>query len=394
MPIVIGFLANQFGLGNLGTRIQELLVRVRATVDRAIDWLLDRAIAAGRAFIEMARRGVAAVRDAASSALAWLGLRVGFTAADGTAHHLFFVGDGTSAALNVESQRMTYSGFLTAVRPTAAPADLTMAQHLFDQIQALQHTSPPTPGTPSATPPSPTDPNVRIPQLTNELSVVTGRMMATMHGGTTQSTPPVYGNLRHGFGTHVTVQTLTNDAAGGSEPGSGVVGGLWDDLAARGPSASNPYYVRGHLLNHNLGGTGDSWANLTPLTQAANNRGGDSMLRVFEAPLKTHLRAGKIAHKVEVVSHGTLPGRSTHLQQIDAAIAAASSTPAAPTVRPLNELRTIRRIVNAEQYVPDHLSMSAEVIDPATPGAAAVPLSLPALQNDIDPDWTQYTLRR
>ena len=32
------------------------------------------------------------------------------------------------------------------------------------------------------------------------------------------------------------------------------------------------YYVKGHLLNHNIGGTGKDWKNLTPLTQVPTER--------------------------------------------------------------------------------------------------------------------------
>jgi hypothetical protein len=392
LPVAIGFLANQFGLGRVGQRMHELMESVRGVIDAGIDWLIDQGIALGQAFIAMARSGAAAVRGAVTSALGWLGIRIGFNAADGSPHLMYFDGEGANAALTVESQKMTYAQFLTRVQPTADANDMALARRLFAQIQSQQQLSPPAPGAPGTA--GANDPNVRIPELTNQLSIVTGRLMASLHGGVTRSEPPVYSGLRDGFGTRVTVRTLTNDAAGGSEPGTGVVGGLWDDLALRGPSGSNPYYVRGHLLNHNLGGTGDSWANLTPLTQAANNRGGGSMLRVFEAPLKAELRAGKEASNVVVQSSGSLPGRSADLQHIDAEIAGAAAVPPRPTVRPLDELRSIRRVVNAEQHVPATLSMSATVVDPRVAGATPTSLSLPALANVIDPDWTRYQLRR
>ncbi|HEX5870008.1 MAG TPA: hypothetical protein VFY65_06325, partial [Longimicrobium sp.] len=47
IPVAIGFLANQFGLGNIGEKIQEIVGTLRETVDRALDWLIDRAVAAG-----------------------------------------------------------------------------------------------------------------------------------------------------------------------------------------------------------------------------------------------------------------------------------------------------------------------------------------------------------
>lgn len=47
IPVAIGFLANQFGLGNIGEKIQEIVGGIRETVDRALDWLVDRAVATG-----------------------------------------------------------------------------------------------------------------------------------------------------------------------------------------------------------------------------------------------------------------------------------------------------------------------------------------------------------
>ena len=42
VPIAIGFLANQVGLGKVGKRVAEMIGKVRATVTTAIDWLIDK----------------------------------------------------------------------------------------------------------------------------------------------------------------------------------------------------------------------------------------------------------------------------------------------------------------------------------------------------------------
>jgi hypothetical protein len=46
IPVAIGFLAQQVGLGNVGEKLSEIIAGVRGLVERAIDWLLDRAMAA------------------------------------------------------------------------------------------------------------------------------------------------------------------------------------------------------------------------------------------------------------------------------------------------------------------------------------------------------------
>jgi hypothetical protein len=44
IPIAIGFLANQFGLGNIGERIAEIIAGLREMIDAGINWLLDQAM--------------------------------------------------------------------------------------------------------------------------------------------------------------------------------------------------------------------------------------------------------------------------------------------------------------------------------------------------------------
>ena len=51
VPVAIGFLANQVGLGDIGSRIAEMIAGLRELVDRALDWLLDQAIRAGLALL-------------------------------------------------------------------------------------------------------------------------------------------------------------------------------------------------------------------------------------------------------------------------------------------------------------------------------------------------------
>ncbi len=62
MPVAMGFLANQIGLRDVGKRVKEMVEKVRALVDRAIDWLIDKALAAGRWLLDQLRRGANAVR--------------------------------------------------------------------------------------------------------------------------------------------------------------------------------------------------------------------------------------------------------------------------------------------------------------------------------------------
>ncbi|MBL8055707.1 MAG: hypothetical protein JNK29_03365 [Anaerolineales bacterium] len=46
VPMVISFLASLLGLGDLGARVRQLIQRIRQPIERAIDWVIERARAA------------------------------------------------------------------------------------------------------------------------------------------------------------------------------------------------------------------------------------------------------------------------------------------------------------------------------------------------------------
>ena len=52
IPIAIGFLANQVGLGNIPEKIVEIIGGLRSLVDQAIDWLIEQALRLGRAALD------------------------------------------------------------------------------------------------------------------------------------------------------------------------------------------------------------------------------------------------------------------------------------------------------------------------------------------------------
>jgi hypothetical protein len=53
VPVAIGFLANQVGLGDVATKIAEIIGKVRGVVDKALDWLLDKLAAMVNSVIAM-----------------------------------------------------------------------------------------------------------------------------------------------------------------------------------------------------------------------------------------------------------------------------------------------------------------------------------------------------
>ncbi|MGC0273295.1 eCIS core domain-containing protein [Pseudactinotalea sp. Z1739] len=52
IPVAIGFLANQVGLGNIPERIVEIIQSLRQMVEQAVDWLITQALRLGRAALD------------------------------------------------------------------------------------------------------------------------------------------------------------------------------------------------------------------------------------------------------------------------------------------------------------------------------------------------------
>ena len=75
------------------------------------------------------------------------------------------------------------------------------------------------------------------------------------------------------------------------------------DLINQRKRGAGAYYIKGHLLNERLGGTGANWKNLTPLTRRANSE----HERIAEARVKTAVNAGNMVYyKVEAQYGRTL----------------------------------------------------------------------------------------
>lgn len=66
IPIAIGFLAAQVGLGNIPEKVVEIIGRLRELVDRALDWLIAQALRLGRAALNAVGIGRPADPDAAT----------------------------------------------------------------------------------------------------------------------------------------------------------------------------------------------------------------------------------------------------------------------------------------------------------------------------------------
>jgi phage-related protein len=388
LPIAIGFLANQAGLGRLSQRLREILSGLRERVTGAVDWLIDRALRLGRAVLDMVRRGVSRVRE-------WWRQRFGFRGTDGTSHALYLSGENPDTELMVASAPMTYRAFLASIPTTTANRDAkTRAETLYGEFTRTQRLAARErrQGTAAATASGESD--VHSATLVDQVQRLAEATAALMPAEANQSTTPRFSSVTgQGYGQRVQIERLTSERnhwpVRGGEPSARSP--RWNRLNQRATDghASDYLYIRGHLLNHNLDGPGNMWENLAPITQTANNRGGRSMLHAFENPVKNTVdergpggSQGQVAN-FDVQANYTGASRSSDLSAIEGELI--KPTP----VRPVDELRKIREIVTEEQFVPDSVTCSADLIHADGRRQELRNIVVP---NTITTDWRDYTL--
>ncbi|MBS1130155.1 MAG: hypothetical protein H6R16_1157 [Proteobacteria bacterium] len=219
LTLVISFLARLVGLGRVSDAVTNIINRIRAPIDRA----LDRVVAW---IVNLGRRFMTAARSAAGRVAEWWRQRKPFRTAGGESHEVYFVGDERNAIPLIGATR-------TAVRANADdPIVVTNLRTLFGIFDD--------PSTPRVT---------RYQPRTQSL------------GGDT-------------VGVGMTIDWL-NDAWRRSHPGSPPRSGAQSTLMSKletDPGESSPdKFIRGHLLNEHIGGVGDA-TNLFPITGNANSR--------------------------------------------------------------------------------------------------------------------------
>jgi hypothetical protein len=111
----------------------------------------------------------------------------------------------------------------------------------------------------------------------------------------------VFGPLHNDCGTSMEAHIDPNDY---DDDGTVPQGGSWPNWWAAAAPKPNDYWVRGHLLNHNIGGPGEK-RNLTPITKKANSE----HLHNIEEFVKMAAEAGdwRISYNVRAIYDGQGP---------------------------------------------------------------------------------------
>jgi hypothetical protein len=349
-PAVIGFLGNQVGLGGVADEIKAQVDKLRKKVDDAILAIIDGAKAL---FASL----VAGAKGLAGKAMGWLGLRKKLTPKKGGKHTLYFRKDGSKATLMMATDPVAFGTWLNGIRnvPAELQADRATALRLISEIARLEAD-----GTAKNV-----DHSDAITRHFEEIGRIALELLTATVGHDVRSTPPQFAGLSSGgFGAGMRVMLSSDDLRRGTRP---AVSGnsIFDTLNIR-RRGKGSYYVLGHLLSQELGGLGNDWCNLTPIS-----RGGNNVHERIEALMKPKPGDTPTAY-VYVVT-------PTYGRAVDGGLVTAIQNGTDPT--PFKITKT--NIVNAEQHVAKAFVVSLTEIDAQSGQQRGAPVT-DTIPNNVD----------
>jgi phage-related protein len=265
LPIALGFLANQVGLGDLPRHLARIVGGVRRRVDQALDWIVDRIVRGIQAVGGAVRSAVASIRD-------WFSARKRFVGADGQNHSVYL----QSAAGRYEPfvasdpERVGVKARQLLNDPASTPDQKTRAQEILTLESSIRQTSDRIVAEGAAGRGDTPATQALVTQINTDLQTLADRFVVLFATGGLASlpTPEFSFTMDGGRAKSAEARFLSANRPAGSQPAASPLG--WDEIVAQGLTTRGQRFVQMHLLNERLGGLGVA-SNLVP-GATANNR--------------------------------------------------------------------------------------------------------------------------
>lgn len=345
LPVLISMLAAMAGLGGIGQTIQKLIQKVTDPINKIIDGLIDKGIALVKKFLKSGKDVAKKVKD---KLVNWWKAKKSFKGNDGKHHKLYFSGEGKSAKLMVASNPGPYATFLDKVetgndsaKENAQKEGVRIAGEIFklqqkhigvkDEAEKKKQEQ------------------ERAEQIQN-LLVALSKHTEKLFGGEMPQSDVKHDKKSEGgadqgkrMDAKILTKKLPTQGTTGSVPDSSK-NKVFDQLNHR-RSGKGSYYVKGHLLNHNLHGPG-KWFNMVPLSRKGNSN--------HEKQVESKVKKA-VLKQAEVVKYAVIPTggypkfipKSEELKKKNV---------------PLSTIEKMEAVGAAEQYVPRGLQCEAIVL--------------------------------
>ena len=279
IPLAIGFLASLLGLDGISEKVQQIIKAIQAPINKAIDWVLDKAIALAKKLgidkvmkkvkggidkgkdwaKKKVEQGKEMAKDVAGKVLDWLGIRKLFRLSNGEKHEIYFsdIKNQNAPVTIASTDPNTLDTIIstgTWQKKALPPPSVTVLKKEGKEIEDLR---------PDRTVTAGKKIQGHFNNIAGELSTVTGVPV-----------PPSVASpiAKRGSGTREMGETvlvnplsLNPGSLAGSDPT--VHSDMEEELNRRYPNQ----FVRGHLLNNNLHGPGTQRWNLVPISQQTNS---------------------------------------------------------------------------------------------------------------------------
>ncbi len=344
LPVVIGLLASLAGLGGIGKTVKGLIAKVSKPVQKVVDKIIDKII---KFVKKLLAKGKAAAKKVKEKLVDWWKAKTKFKGKDGASHTLYFKGSGASAKLTVKSEPQPYTAFLDwAGAQQSTPKQeqaLKQARLLAKAIE--EETRKPLEGdTEEKKKVSAEKKKTKIEGLLTDLRTHTQELFGKdLPKWNAKTDYPVNGA---GFGTQMTGPVLTTqDMPKGSGP-TQAKHDVYDKLNKRRAEGGANYYVRGHLLNDNLGGPGQ-WTNMTPLSRTGNHQHESQA----ESVVKAGVFSGAIMEYNVKPAYRSRSGADTLIKE-------------ARKGRSSEAGKDLEEIIHAEDFVPEELEIKFHRLEP------------------------------
>jgi hypothetical protein len=146
LSLAINFLAGFAGLGKVADKIMGVINKIRAPIDKALDWLVNWIVTAAK---KLGSKIFAAGKAAVGKVVNWWTAKRSFKGTDGSAHTLSIEGEGVRARLIVASKPTKLRELLNAVKPLVsgptaeAHASAVAAEAEFQRLKVIVETTVP-----------------------------------------------------------------------------------------------------------------------------------------------------------------------------------------------------------------------------------------------------------
>jgi uncharacterized protein DUF4157 len=251
LSLAINFLAGFAGLGNVADKVMGVIEKIRAPIDKALDWLVGWIVNAAKSIGKFAKETAAAVVD-------WWKEKFGFTNKAGESHTLQFIGSGDSAKLGVSSELMTVRQYLDS-HPDKGKPDWNAADAALKSVEQVIYS-----------PARKTEDEKKRRATIRDALAKVSAALAELGGEPPK--PEDYGkSATPTYGNPAAVEVIVDKPLSGTETGPWPLEKPgYKEIHERGLTKVPDKWVQMHIISARLGGSGTNFENLIPAPNSVN----------------------------------------------------------------------------------------------------------------------------